>query len=155
MIENLMQLYVHDFSALWANQALGDIGDDGRFEPYPLDVYWQEADHIPLLVRVKGRLAGFGLLNKDSHSGRSLDRNVAEFFIVRKHRRAAVGAAAAHAMFRLYPGTWEAAIVRRNTAALAFWRRAVGGYPSAREVEEIDRTGPYWDGPVLRFTIAP
>ena len=152
-IENLMQLYVHDFSEQWAGEARGEVSDDGRFEPYPLDAYWREADHIPLLVRVGGRLAGFVLVDAESHSGRLLDRNVAEFFILRKHRRAGVGAMAAHAVFGRYPGVWEAAVARRNAAALAFWRKAVGGCPGAREIEEIDRTGPDWNGPVLRFRI--
>ena len=78
---------------------------------------------------------------------------MAEFFILRKHRRAGVGAAAARAVFARYPGVWEAAVVRRNTAALAFWRRAVAGCPQLESLEEIDMTGPHWDGPVLRFRI--
>ena len=152
-IENLMQLYVHDFSEQWAGEARGEVGDDGRFEPYPLDDYWRAPDHIPLLVRVDGQLAGFLLVNAESHSGLTVDWNVAEFFILRKHRHAGVGAMAAHAVFARYPGVWEAAVARRNAAALAFWRKAVGGCPGAREIEEIDRTGPNWNGPVLRFRI--
>ena len=154
-IENLMQLYVHDFSELWAGAARGEVGRDGRFEPYPLDAYWLRADHVPLLVRVRNQIAGFVLVNAESHSGQPVDRNVAEFFVLRKYRRAGVGVAAAHAVFSRYPGVWEAAVVRRNTGALAFWRRAVGGCAQARGFEEIDRTGPDWDGPVLRFWITP
>lgn len=152
-LENLMQLYIHDFSEFWMDRPEGELGADGRFEAYPLDPYWREADHIPLLLRRAGVLIGFALLDAHSHSGGSLDRNVAEFFIVRKHRRGGVGTAAAHAIFGRYPGHWEAAVARRNQAALAFWRRAVASHPRVSKIQELDVTSADWNGPVLRFRI--
>jgi predicted acetyltransferase len=56
-------------------------------------------------------------------------------------------------LFQLYPGLWEAAVARRNTGALAFWRKAVGGCPGLTEVQELDRRTKEWDGPILRFRI--
>jgi predicted acetyltransferase len=153
-LENLFQLYVHDFSEFWAGKPQGELGDDGRFGPYPLDACWTEPDNIPLLFRVDGRLAGFALINKASHSGGEVDRNMAEFFVVRKHRRGALGSHAAQTIFSRYPGRWEAAIARANTAALAFWRRAVSTHPGLLEAEEVDRDDDHWNGPVLRFRIA-
>ena len=51
-LDNLFQLYVHDFSEYWSGESEGELGDDGRFAPYPyLDAYWREADRIPLLLR--------------------------------------------------------------------------------------------------------
>ena len=161
-LANMMQLYVHDFSEHWAglkddelggNAAFAELGDDGRFSDYPLDPYWRDEGHVPLLLRVGGRIAGFALLDRTSHAGREVDRNMAEFFIDGFHRRGGVGTAAARAIFSRYPGRWEAAIARRNVGALAFWRRAVGGHPQARAVEELDVTGPAWNGPVLCFQI--
>lgn len=151
-IENLMQLYVHDFSEQWADQDRGEVGPDGLFEPYPLDPYWSDPDHIPLLVRRGGHLAGFALLDTHSHAGRAVDHNVAEFFILRKHRRGGVGLAAAQAIFARYPGVWEAAIARRNVGALHFWRKAAAPYA---EVEETDIVSDDWNGPVIRFRIGP
>ncbi|WP_340645172.1 GNAT family N-acetyltransferase [Phenylobacterium sp.] len=149
-IENLMQLYVHDFSEHWSDQDRGEVGADGLFEPYPLDPYWRDAAHIPLLVRRGGHLAGFALLDAHSHAGGTVDRNVAEFFILRKHRRGGVGLAAAQAIFARYPGVWEAAIARRNVEALHFWRRATAIYA---QVEEIDVLSDDWNGPVIRFRV--
>ena len=149
-LENLMQLYIHDFSEQWADQARGEVGADGRFEPYPLDAYWAEPERIPLLIRRGGHLAGFALLNTHSHSGRAIDRSVAEFFILRKHRRGGVGLAVAQAIFARYPGVWEAAVARRNTGALPFWRKVAASYA---EVEEIDVVSDDWNGPVLRFRV--
>ena len=152
-LENLMQLYIHDFSERWVDRPEGELRDDGRFPDYPLDAYWREANHVPLLVRRSGRLVGFALLNDSSHTDRAVDRNMAEFFIVRKHRRSGVGTAAAHTIFSRYPGQWEAAVARTNTAALSFWRGAVKQHPASEGIEECDIARSAWNGPVLRFRI--
>ncbi len=153
-LENLFQLYIHDFSEHWFDRPEGELRADGRFEDYPLDPFWAESDHVPLLLRLNGHLVGFALLDRESHLGGVVDRNMAEFFIVRKHRRGRVGTAAAQAIFSRYPGRWETAIVRRNVAALAFWRKAVTEHPAVQDVVETDLVTPAWNGPVLSFRIA-
>jgi predicted acetyltransferase len=155
VLENLFQLYVHDFSEHWAGTNDGVIGDDGRFEPYRyLDSYWNDENRVPLFIRADGRLAGFALLNRHSQTGQDVDRNMAEFFIARKHRRSGVGTAAVHAILARYRGVWEIAVARRNVAAGAFWRRAVEHHPLVGDLKEIDLTTPSWNGPVLRFRLA-
>jgi predicted acetyltransferase len=152
LIANLFQLYTHDFSEFWAGRPEGELESDGRFGGYPyLEDYWREPGRVPLVFRVGGHPAGFALLNTISHSGLPVDRNMAEFFIVRKHRRGGTGTAAARGLFALYPGVWEAAVARSNVGALAFWRRAIGDCPGASEVEERDFTTDHWNGPILRF----
>lgn len=154
VIANLLQLYTHDFSEHWAGAERGEVGADGLFPPYPwLDAYWEEESRVPLLLRIGGHVAGFALLNAVSHSGLLADRNMAEFFILRKHRRGGAGTAAAHQIFRRYPGQWEAAVARANAAALAFWRRAVASAPGVADIEEHDIATSAWDGPVIRFRI--
>ena len=151
-LANMMQLYTHDFSEFWAGGSRGELGGNGLFAVYPLDAWWHEPDHIPLLVKVGGFLAGFALIDAMSHTGWPLDRNMAEFFIVRKHRRGGVGTRAARTLFERYPGVWEAAVVRRNVAALGFWRRAIEGHALTENVEELDVQTDHWNGPILRFT---
>jgi predicted acetyltransferase len=152
VIANLFQLYAHDFSEFWADLPDGELQDNGRFEDYwALDLYWREPDRVPLLFRIGGRPVGFALLNGRSHSGLPVDRNMAEFFVVRKHRRGGAGTTAAQDIFSRYPGLWEAAVARKNTGALAFWRRAVGGCPGLEDVEEQDYQTADWNGPILRF----
>jgi predicted acetyltransferase len=150
-----MQLYIHDFSEHWAGRAEGELDEVGRFSGYPLEVYWREATHVPLLLRLDGRLVGFALLNNASHTGGAADRNMAEFFVVRKHRRGGVGTAAAQTILSRYPGVWEIAVARRNTAALSFWRKAVTQHPLAADIEESDVMTTAWNGPIIRFRIRP
>jgi predicted acetyltransferase len=152
-LENLMQLYIHDFSEHWAGRDEGDLDADGRFADYPLDAYWSEPTHIPLLLHVDDKLAGFALLNNVPHAGRPIDRNMAEFFIARKYRRSGIGSLLAHQIFNRYPGRWEVAIARRNAAALAFWRRAIVRHPLVVDFEELDIAKPAWNGPVISFRV--
>ncbi|MEQ8267029.1 MAG: GNAT family N-acetyltransferase [Parvibaculum sp.] len=152
VIANLLQLYIHDFTDHWTGEG-AELGDDGRFA-YPwLDSYWRDAGREPLIFRAGGRLAGFALLNKLTHSGLPADWNMAEFFIARKYRRGGAGTAAAHAIFTARPGLWEAAVMRTNTGALPFWRKAAAGHPLVSDVEELDVATGDWNGPILRFRI--
>jgi predicted acetyltransferase len=150
-LENLFQLYVHDFSEQWAVQGRGALGEDGRFEAYPhLDSYWTEPGRDAWLIRANGELAGFALVNGIAHSGLPVDFSVAEFFVARKHRRAGVGFAAATQLIGARPGQWEAAVARANVGALPFWRRVAEAIAPGR-VEVVARDDAAWNGPILRF----
>ena len=153
VFENLMQLYTHDFSEHWYDRPIGEVDHEGRFPAYALDPYWRDQDHVPLLLRTGSQIIGFALLNRVTHTDRPVDRNMAEFFVLRKHRRSGAGTTAAQAIFTRYPGMWEAAIARRNVTGLSFWRRAIGEHPLAQHIAEIDLATPVWNGPVLRFRI--
>jgi predicted acetyltransferase len=156
VLENLVQLYIHDFSELFAGTPRCDLENDGRYHPdIPLGDWWRLADHVPLLLRVHGRLAGFVLLNATTHSGAAADRNIAEFFVVRKYRRLGVGRAAAHVLFSRYPGRWEAAVMRANTGARTFWERAIATHPGLLRLDAAERGHFTWDGTIFRFDIAP
>jgi len=153
-LENLFQLYVHDFSDFMAPGKQVDVGEDGRFPPYPpLAAYWREPDHEVLLIRAGGALAGFALVNREAHSGEPCDFSMAEFFVMRKYRRGGVGMAAALQVVGARPGQWDIAIARRNTAALAFWRRVAAAVAGAA-VEELDRDDGLWNGWILRFSVS-
>ena len=154
MLENLFQLYTHDFSDFWSGREDGELQEDGRFAQYScLDSYWTDADRTPLAIRANGHVAGFALINTFAHSGLPVDFSVAEFFVVRKHRRAGVGQAAACAVICARAGQWEVAVARRNTAALPFWRRVASSIAGSG-VEEFDRDGELWNGPILRFRVS-
>src|SRR6185436_5471989 len=154
-LANMMQLYIHDFGELWSRAPPGELQADGRYAEYPLDDYWREKDHVPLLFRLGGHLIGFALVNAYAHSGLAVARSMAEFFVVRAHRRGGAGTIAAREIFSKYPGQWEAAVSRRNVGALPFWRHAVQGHPRVEEIEERDYSTPDWNGPIIRFRIKP
>jgi len=121
-LENLLELYMHDFSEI-----LGFTpGEDGRFGYAGLDAYFSQSDRLPFMIRADQRLAGFALVGRGSQvSGDPSVFDVAEFFVVRGLRRHGVGQGAAAALFSLFPGTWEVRVVDRNQGGQLFWKRAV------------------------------
>lgn len=155
LLDNLTQLYLHDFSELYAETALLDLDDRGLFvEKPPLDRWWNTPDHVPLLLRWHGRPAGFALINNVSEIEQPVDRCVAEFFVVRKYRRLGIGIAAAQAVVNHWPGSWEAAVIRKNTGARQFWAEALQRHPAVQDLVEQDHNNALWNGTIFRFTVA-
>ena len=155
VLDRLLQLYLHDFSEFAPiGSPHGEVDAEGRFTYPRLESYWQEDGLIPLLIRADDRLAGFVLVNKWSALGLPLDHVVAEFFVLRKYRRARVGTRAALLTFRRLRGRWEVPVAWYNPPAQAFWR-SVARELAPVEVAEIAGDGKRWAGPVLRFTTRP
>jgi len=151
-IANMAQLYMYDFSEFWPRESEAELHEDGTFGALIyLDQYWLDSDREPLLIRRDGRLVGFALINASSPSGQPVDRGMAEFFIVRRHRRNGTGRAAAHAILAERPGQWEVAVIRANANALAFWRSAITRFPGTRDFVELELDDEHWDGWILRF----
>ena len=80
------------------------------------------------------------------------DHAVAEFFVLRKHRRTGVGTRAAHEVFRRFPGRWEVPVASYNIPALRFWRNVVRAMPAAA-LQEHAGDGQRWSGTVLTFVV--
>ena len=54
--------------------------------------------------------------------------DMAEFFILRGYRRRGVGTAAAHAVWKHFPGRWQVRVMESNTPAQRFWARAISTF---------------------------
>jgi predicted acetyltransferase len=151
-LQNLMQLYLYDFSEL----AGEDVDDSGRFGYAYLDLYWTEPERHPFLIRVDGKLAGFALVRQASSlvegapSSGETCMHMAEFFILRKYRRQGVGALAAWKLFDRFPGRWEVYEIAENAAAQDFWRKAIGEY-TGENYREFILDQQEWRGPVQVF----
>ena len=136
VLRNLLELYQHDFSAFED----ADVDSHGLYGYRYLDNYWTEPDRHPLLFRVDGNWAGFALVRAGA------PHDMAEFFVMRRYRRSGVGTTIAREVFARFPGEWQVRQMTTNTAATAFWTRAI---PAEFEQELLEH------GPVQRFTIAP
>ena len=151
IIQNLMQLYTHDFSEFWGGTARGDLNAEGLFDAYPLDDYWSRPTWSALFIWCRGALAGFSLVNDETHSGLPANRNMGEFFILRKHRGRGVAQFAAETIFSLHPGSWEVAVTRKNTRAREFWRKSMQRSGKAANIQELDLENAQWNGLIFRF----
>jgi predicted acetyltransferase len=139
VLRELLNLYLYDLSDL---PGAGDLNEEGRYEYRYLDRYWMEADRHAFLVRAEGAVAGFSLVNTQTHS--TARWCIAEFFVARRHRRRGVGTVAAHATFTQLPGEWEVWTDRDNIRAHDFWRHAVSSFArgSFREIANGHGGGP-------------
>jgi predicted acetyltransferase len=142
VLANLLELYSHDFSELYDI----DLGADGRYGYTPLPLYWTEPGRHPFLVRLDGTLAGFVLVKRGSEVSRDPDVwDLAEFFIVRRHRRRRLGLHVAHHVWRRFPGRWEVRVMPANRAAQAFWARAIREWTSdVVSSVPVERDGKSW-----------
>lgn len=143
ILARLLELEAHDLSeyveTLRANR-------HGLFGYAYLDHYWTEAGRFPYFIRSDGELAGLVLIRM---TGERIE--MAEFFVLRSHRRAGVGARAAALAFSRHSGEWEVLHAARNAPAAAFWSRVIHAGAVSR-VSREDRS----DGTVVfRFASQP
>lgn len=142
LLANLLELYVHDLSSIFDVE----IGADGRFGYDKLPLYWKEPDRRwAHRIEHGGRVVGFALVVRGSTASDDPDvLDVAEFFVLRRHRRSGVGRAAAFGLWNAMPGRWTVRVSERNQAALAFWRETIAAYAPAAFVEETRARLPGW-----------
>jgi len=133
LLANLLELYVHDLSE-WFPIA---VGADGRFGYPRLARYWVEPGRrFPFVIEHGGECAGFALATRTSPATDDPnDLDVAEFFVLRRHRRARVGARAAELLWDRLPGRWIVRVSEGNRRGLAFWPDVIAAYAKGTQRE--------------------
>ncbi len=146
-LAKLFQLYLHDFSSIRPMR----MSDDVTFTYRYFDAIFTEPERRAWFIRHGGRLAGFAVT-------REVDGRIdmAEFFVMRAHRRAGVGRRAAALVFAAQPGPWDVRFDVANGEAAAFWPDVVAEAADG----ELDRVvlGPPEQEVVqvrLRFSTGP
>jgi predicted acetyltransferase len=152
LLANLLELYIHDLSAAFPSV---ELGADGRFGYGKLSLYWSEPErHFAFLIRSDSRVVGFAMATRGSPvSDDPSVFDVAEFFVVRGHRRSGVGRRAATLLFRRLLGRW---IVRASggvLGAVPFWRSVVAEFTNGAAAE-LERPGEPYGWHVFSFTSA-
>ena len=144
LLSNLLELYIHDLSAMFPHVKLGE---DGRYGYSELPSYLAgNSSRRAFVIRHEGRVAGFVLARQGSPASddpRTLD--IAEFFVLRQFRARGVGRAAATLLWDLMPGSWTIRAALANPDAVRFWRDAVREYVEQRATEsERSLNGSKW-----------
>lgn len=138
VLSNLLELYVHDLSDAFALE----LGADGRFGYEKLPLYWSEPERrFPFLIHRGTRIAGFALVTRGSPA--SEDPNVfdiAEFFVVRRHRRSKVGRQAAFLLWNRFAGHWIVRVSEGNRGGCNFWASVIAEYTNGA-LSETTRPG--------------
>lgn len=127
LLANLLELYIHDLSEAFPSV---ELGVDGRFGYPKLPLYWSEPERrFPFLIRCGGRIVGFIFVTRGSQVTEDPDvLDVAEFFVLRRHRRSGVGRRAALALWDRLPGRWIVRVYEANRGAVPFWAGVIAEY---------------------------
>ena len=131
LVSNLLQLYIHDLSAIFTKV---ELGPDGRFGYPHLPLYWSEPERrFAYVIRSGPHVAGFAMAVRGSPVMEDPDvYDIAEFFVMRRYRHGGVGRQAAMLLWQALPGKWTVRVSEGNRAALAFWSRVVGEFTEGR-----------------------
>jgi predicted acetyltransferase len=106
-------------------------GEHGDRQPEWMLRWFRDERTHPLVILADGNPAGFALVARPLMppvAAHSTVHEMAEFYIRNTHRRLGVGAEAAMLIFRRFGGDWRVSEARRNTPAVAFWRRVISRY---------------------------
>ena len=134
LLSNLLELYIHDLSEVFLDV---ELGADGRFGYDELPLYWSEGEHrFAFLIKLDRRVAGFVLAQRDSPAADDPDVfDIAEFFVIRRHRRSGVGRRAAFLLWTGLPGKWTVRVSEGNLIGLRFWSGVIAEFTSGTVTE--------------------
>ncbi len=135
LLSNLLQLYAHDLSEAFAL----DIGSNGRFAYEQLPLYWSEPERrFPFVIRCGSGIAGFALVVRGPAGTDDPETfDVAEFFVLRRHRRVGTGRRAAFLLWDRFAGRWSVRVSEGNDAGRQFWTHTIAEYTGRTFAEAI------------------
>ncbi|HXU32588.1 MAG TPA: DinB family protein, partial [Thermoanaerobaculia bacterium] len=139
-LANLLDLYAHDLSDTFGLE----LGPDGRFGYEKLPLYWSESEgRFAFLIRQGTHLAGFALITQGSPGSDDPQAfDVAEFFVVRRHRRSGIGRQAAFLLWDRFPVRWIVRVAEGNQRGLRFWESVIREYSGGSFVKATRPSGP-------------
>ena len=145
VLANLVQFYCYDMSPVRGIE----VDEHGHFPYRYVDHYFVETDRDVYFIRHDGALAGFVMTRELP----TAEREMAEFFVMRRHRRAGVGSEAARRIFSLHRTAWVVAFDDANTEAANFWPSVVSRASNdAVERQHVAPPENRFDRTILRFS---
>ena len=124
IIAKLLQEYLRHLSTFKKVER----DENGTFVYPYLDLYWKEADRIPLLIQVDGSIAGFALIREQKAECTIPYMSIAEFYVIPSCQRKGVGEKAFSLLLDLYRGDWQLSVIRKNLTGVMFWRKVLKAY---------------------------
>ena len=145
VLANVVQFYCYDMSPVRGVE----IDEHGQFPYRYVDHYFVETDRDVHFIRHDGALAGFVMTRELP----TTEREMAEFFVMRRHRRAGVGSDAAEQILSLHRSRWVVAFDDANEEAASFWPGVVSRVSSSQvERQQVGPPEHRFHRTILRFS---
>jgi [ribosomal protein S5]-alanine N-acetyltransferase len=134
IIQNMARFYLYDMSQYLGNKMDWKIPENGLYEALDFKSHWEDKQAHPFLIRYKGELAGFAIVDKKG-SMSDIDFNMAQFFVLKKFSGKGVGSTIARQLFDWFKGNWEIMAMSGNEGAYRFWRKVISDYSEQNFIE--------------------
>ena len=123
-LENLIELYIHDFSEFVSV----DVGEDGRFGYPDLPLIGMNLAMYRFWQKLKASYQDLPLSLEAGMWGDSEVWDMAEFFVLQRYRHRGVGAEMAEKVSYRCPGKWQIRVRSNNLPARSFWESAIAKF---------------------------
>lgn len=135
VIYNLMQIYTYELSFYEDENTDFVLLDTGLYKMSKyIDMYWQDDNRHPYILKCDGKLGGFALYRKDE-----LNINeIAEFFVVNSYRKKGAGRFMADTIFKKYTGKWRVNTLIKNENAQKFWKKIISENTSGKYTKKLN-----------------
>lgn len=140
LLENLLQLYLHDLSF---NFPIDFSEEKGKFIYPELDQYFENKNNIAYFMQKEGVKVGFILLNKNED-----EYLVQELFVLNPYKRRGIGREGACKIFDNYKGSWTIKSLPCSKDVELFWKDTLKEY--TKDNYNMTRIGNY-DRAVFKF----
>jgi predicted acetyltransferase len=124
ILSNLMQLYLHETSRF----APREISDEGLYETSSITDKITTPQVDAYLVRVKGKLAGFAIVQPKFQNDLVIARSLTDIFILESYRGFGIGEEVARMAFDESPGLWHIDIAPQHEDGAKFWGKVIYRY---------------------------
>lgn len=137
-IESVYRDYLDDLAPLNTG-IFPSLGEIGHREPDQLTRWFADSSATILTICKSAAPVGFAMVvpGRAAPGRLAVDFHMAEFFIVRPHRRLGIGKSAVALIFDRFAGRWEVLEYLRNPQAVKFWRRVISCYTRGDYEERI------------------
>jgi len=123
-LSNLLQFFLHETSRYSPRQ----ISENGHYDT----TVWTEgvlAGTIQAyLINVKGKLAGFAIIQPRVQNDQIVSRSLSELFILEGYRGFGIGEEIARMAFDEHHGLWQIQVDPENSQAQKFWKTVLYRY---------------------------
>lgn len=143
IIQNMARFYGYDISEHYGHEPGWEMDETGLYGAgLDFKQYLDVPNTFPFLVRYKGELAGFAIVDKKG-SDDSIDFNIAQFFILRTYKSKGIGKHVAKKCFDKFRGQWEIMVMPENENAYRFWRNVIKEYTNKTFSEYTKRVAHF------------